>query len=46
MLQVSPVALPMTALAPAGGDGGAGTPVTVVALPGRRAAEGRPQGRP
>jgi hypothetical protein len=26
--------------------GGAGTPVTVVSLPGRRAAGGRPQGRP
>jgi hypothetical protein len=27
-------------------DGEAGTPVTVVSLPGRRAAGGRPQGRP
>jgi len=27
-------------------EGGAGTPVTVVSLPGRRAAGGRPQGRP
>jgi hypothetical protein len=27
-------------------EGGAGSPVTVVPSPGRRAAEGRPQGRP
>jgi hypothetical protein len=27
-------------------DGEAGSPVTVVSLPGRRAAGGRPQGRP
>jgi hypothetical protein len=36
----------VTAPAPPGREGEAGARVVVVSLPGRRAAGGRPQGRP